>query len=115
LRGSITSTGYRNTSPGSDSRRPLAATWLAFVGHCGKLEALRQTWLQPCLNARVALALVAGLALALAFPNPGWAGLAWVAPALMLLAVLGTSPARAFRFCPSDCAFKIVGDTYAFG
>jgi len=70
---------------------------LAFVGCCGKLAALRRPWLQPALNARVVLALVAGLALALAFPKPGWAGLAWVAPALMFLAGLGTSPKRAFR------------------
>jgi len=70
---------------------------LASVGRCGKLGALRRPWIQHAFNARVVLAWSAGLALALAFPKPGWAGLAWVAPALMLLAGLGTSPKRAFR------------------
>jgi len=39
----------------------------------------------------------AGLVLAAAFPKPGIAGLAWVAPALMLLAAWGRRGAEAFR------------------
>ncbi|MFM7213783.1 MAG: apolipoprotein N-acyltransferase, partial [Verrucomicrobiota bacterium] len=40
---------------------------------------------------------LAGLLAALAFPLPGWSGLAWVSPGLLLLAALGTSPGAAFR------------------
>jgi apolipoprotein N-acyltransferase len=36
------------------------------------------------------------VALALAFPTPGWAALAWLAPAGMLLAALDAPPRRAF-------------------
>jgi apolipoprotein N-acyltransferase len=39
----------------------------------------------------------AGLVLAAAFPKPGIAGLAWVAPALMLLAARGRRGAESFR------------------
>ncbi len=46
---------------------------------------------------RAALALAAGAALALAFPTPGWSGLAWLAPGALLLAGLHVAPARAFR------------------
>ncbi len=37
-----------------------------------------------------------GVALALAFPTPGWAALAWLAPAGMWLAALDAPPRRAF-------------------
>ncbi len=47
--------------------------------------------------ARYLLAILGGLALAFSFPKFSVAGLAWVAPGLMLLAALGQSPARAFR------------------
>jgi apolipoprotein N-acyltransferase len=40
---------------------------------------------------------LAGLMAALAFPLPGWSGLAWVSPGLLLLSALGSSPGRAFR------------------
>jgi apolipoprotein N-acyltransferase len=40
---------------------------------------------------------LAGLMAALAFPLPGWSGLAWLSPGLLLLSVLGTSPGQAFR------------------
>jgi len=33
----------------------------------------------------------------MAFPEPGWSGLAWIAPGLVLAATLGASPRRAFR------------------
>lgn len=48
-------------------------------------------------TGRALLAAAAGTALALAFPLPGWAGLAWVAPGLLLLATAGTRGGRAFR------------------
>lgn len=40
---------------------------------------------------------LAGILLALSFPLPGWSGLAWVAPGLLWLAILGVSPSLAFR------------------
>jgi len=49
------------------------------------------------LNRRAMLAIVAGLLLATAFPRPGLAAMAWIAPGLLLLAGLGTRPGRAFR------------------
>lgn len=48
------------------------------------------------LLARTGLAVLGGLTWAAAFPSPGWAGMAWVAPGLMLAAALGASPQRAF-------------------
>jgi apolipoprotein N-acyltransferase len=45
---------------------------------------------------RHALAALAGLSLAAAFPNAGVAGLAWLAPALLLAAVSGTHGRRTF-------------------
>jgi apolipoprotein N-acyltransferase len=45
---------------------------------------------------RAAVAFVAGTALALAFPSPGWMGGAWVAPALLLLATFGESGRSGF-------------------
>lgn len=43
------------------------------------------------------MATLSGLAVALSFPQPGLAGLAWIAPAGLLFAALGRSPAGAFR------------------
>ncbi len=49
------------------------------------------------LHWRSALAVLAGVALALAFPTPGWSGLAWLAPGALLLAALDAPGGRAFR------------------
>lgn len=46
---------------------------------------------------RYPAALTAGLALALAFPLPGWSGLAWVGPGLLAFTVLGLPWRQAFR------------------
>jgi apolipoprotein N-acyltransferase len=43
------------------------------------------------------VALIAGLLLAAAFPNPGIAGFAWAAPALLVFAARGQKPGKAFR------------------
>jgi apolipoprotein N-acyltransferase len=48
-------------------------------------------------RARYALAAASGILLALAFPSYNIAGLAWIAPGLLLFAALGTTPGRAFR------------------
>jgi apolipoprotein N-acyltransferase len=48
-------------------------------------------------KARYALAVIAGLFLALSFPKTGVAGLAWVAPGLMLFAALGCRGKECFR------------------
>jgi apolipoprotein N-acyltransferase len=51
----------------------------------------------PLLRSRVAVAVVAGLIWACAFPNVGIAGLAWIAPGLIAAAALGTSGRQSFR------------------
>ena len=56
-------------------------------------RALNSNWMQSPWFRR-ALAVLAGVALALAFPRPGLAGLAWVAPALLLLAARSGRPFR---------------------
>lgn len=43
------------------------------------------------------LSILAAISLALAFPLPGWSGLAWIAPGLLWLANLGSSRGQAFR------------------
>jgi apolipoprotein N-acyltransferase len=53
----------------------------------------------PFLKTRVrfALAATAGVLLALAFPTPGIAGLAWIAPGLLAFSALGLRGGEAFR------------------
>src|SRR5271157_289753 len=48
-------------------------------------------------RSRYPVAMLAGLALAAAFPNLGLAGLGWIAPGLMLAATLGKSGGERFR------------------
>lgn len=49
------------------------------------------------LRSRYPVAAIAGLLLACAFPNPGIAGFAWIAPAAILAVTLGTSGRQSFR------------------
>jgi apolipoprotein N-acyltransferase len=58
---------------------------------------VRTFWASPFARSRYLAAVLAGLLLAAAFPNIGIAGLAWVAPALMLGAALGRSGWESFR------------------
>jgi len=54
-------------------------------------------WIRKALCSwRTALALAAGVTLAVSFPQPGWTGAAWVAPGLLLLATLGVAGRTAF-------------------
>ena len=53
-------------------------------------------WL-PAEPARCGLAVAAGLALALSFPKWDIAGLAWIAPGLMLASAMGADGKQAFR------------------
>ena len=46
---------------------------------------------------RYPAAIVSGIALALSFPSPGWAGLAWLSPGLLFFTALGLPPKAAFR------------------
>jgi apolipoprotein N-acyltransferase len=46
---------------------------------------------------RMAMAGVGGLMLALAFPRPGWAALAWAGPVLLLFSAAGLRGVRAYR------------------
>ena len=48
-------------------------------------------------SARFALVLLTGVLLALAFPRVSFAGLAWIAPGLLLFAAMGVRPPLAFR------------------
>lgn len=63
----------------------------------GKLAALKNLTTQPGELYRSALALLAGLLLAVAFPKINVAGLAWLAPGLMLAAAAGLPGKGAFR------------------
>ena len=58
---------------------------------------VRTFWASPILRSRYLAAVLAGLLLAAAFPKIGIAGLAWIAPALMLAAALGRSGGESFR------------------
>ena len=49
------------------------------------------------LSPRYGAAIAAGLILALSFPKPGIAGLAWLAPGLILFTALGQRPKECFR------------------
>jgi len=49
-------------------------------------------------TARYPWALAAGVAWALAFPTPGWAGLAWGVPAMLWVGAFGLRSAEGFRF-----------------
>lgn len=52
--------------------------------------------IQPLISGRNAMALLAGVLWACAFPNPCVAGFAWVAPGLMILAASGSTRREAF-------------------
>ena len=58
-----------------------------------KLRALTGFLQRHEIALRHALAVVAGLLLAAAFPKLGIAGLAWVAPGLLLFSAAGVPPA----------------------
>ena len=49
------------------------------------------------VRSRIPAAVFAGLLLAAAFPNIGIAGMAWIAPGLILAITLGKSPGESFR------------------
>jgi len=64
---------------------------------------------QRLLRSRYLFAVIAGIALATAFPNFNVTGLAWIAPGLMAAAALGTSSWRAFRIgYVGGLAFQLV-------
>lgn len=58
---------------------------------------LRQLWSILRVRLRYMLAVLAGLLLAAAFPNLSIAGLAWIAPGLMLAAACGCAGKKCFR------------------
>ncbi|HZQ47651.1 MAG TPA: apolipoprotein N-acyltransferase [Verrucomicrobiae bacterium] len=53
--------------------------------------------LRSFIRSRYPLAILAGLALAASFPNIGIAGLAWIAPGMILLSAIGKRGGQAFR------------------
>jgi apolipoprotein N-acyltransferase len=58
---------------------------------------VKKPWADSLPRSRYPLGILAGLCLAASFPKIGIAGLAWVAPGLMLAAALGKGGAEAFR------------------
>ena len=67
------------------------------AGCPAKLPGLNEFFQRHETGARRALAVVAGLLLAAAFPKLGIAGLAWVAPGLLLFSAAGQPAKVAFR------------------
>lgn len=63
----------------------------------GKLRPLKLPAVQKFFRSRYAWAATAGLVLAAAFPKPGIAGLAWIAPGFILMTALGSRGGEAFR------------------
>ncbi len=61
------------------------------------MRPVNSLWGNPIFRSRYPLAIAAGLLLAAAFPDVGIAGLAWVAPGLMIAATLGKAGAESFR------------------
>jgi apolipoprotein N-acyltransferase len=79
----------------ADCRRAAASWRLLFGGDSGRLPAVNGSIDKPREPLRLALAVMAGLMLAAAFPKIGCSGLAWLAPGLMLFAASGArSPFR---------------------
>jgi apolipoprotein N-acyltransferase len=70
---------------------------LAIRNDCGKLRRVSGPWPHSLARGRYLVAVLAGLLLAASFPRIGVAGLAWVAPALMIAAALGKDGADRFR------------------
>ena len=62
-----------------------------FCDHFSALENARRFWGELLIKSGYLAAAGAGTVLALAFPKPGIAGLAWVGPGLILLAARGKS------------------------
>lgn len=58
---------------------------------------MKHLWAHPVFRSRYLLAIVSGLLLTCAFPKTGIAGMAWLAPGLMVTAALGTRGGEAFR------------------
>jgi apolipoprotein N-acyltransferase len=69
---------------------------LAFHPIFSKLAPLKKSLAQLADKYRILLAALAGLVLALAFPNYNIAGLAWIAPALILACASRKTPRQAF-------------------
>ena len=81
----------------STVNHPRRVPTLAFGRVIGKLGRVNNSWASPLTRSRYPLAILAGLLLAASFPKIGVAGLAWIAPGLMLAAALGKSGAESFR------------------
>lgn len=72
-------------SSGSDGSPGAATTWPSFPP---PIE----------FRLRASVAWLAGVLLGLCHPTPGWSGLVWLVPGLLLTASMGASPQRAFRW-----------------
>jgi apolipoprotein N-acyltransferase len=63
----------------------------------GTLRPVRRPWANPAFYSRYLVAAGAGVASAASFPKIGLAGLAWIAPAMLVAAASGKRGAEAFR------------------
>ncbi len=70
---------------------------LAFRGIWGKLRAVKSPLTTSAFRSRYFLAAIAGLLLGVSFPGIGYAGLAWIAPGLILAAALKKQGWERFR------------------
>ena len=76
------------------ARRSVVLLKFAFGSLCGKLRRVK---FLARLDPRHGAAILAGLLLAASFPKPGLAGLAWIAPGLMLFVAVGQRGKECFR------------------
>src|SRR2546429_8718929 len=76
------------------ARRSVVLLKFAFGSLCGKLRRVK---FLARLDPRHGAAILAVLLLAASFPKPGLAGLAWIAPGLMLFVAVGQRGKERFR------------------
>ena len=100
----------RDSGPDWDGFRKFTLFTRAHSGYS------RHVNLRATARYRWLLAVVSGVAMALSFPKPGWAGLAWVAPTGLLFAALspalccfGASPTVSVSLEPDFEQASLVG------
>jgi len=77
--------------------RQTACRILAFPAGSGKLRRLKKLLANSQARLPWAAAVASGVLWAASFPKIGLAGLAWIAPGLMLFSALGRDGGEAFR------------------
>ena len=88
--------GGNNSEDGPGFKRELGAAFFRATQTRPRHPADVVSWWKKGLRQPLVQAVLAGALLAAAFPRAEVAGLAWVAPGLLMLAGLGCPPAQAF-------------------